>query len=121
MGEQEDAINKLAETLLKAGLASNWTMALERAKASFGAEEILKKVQSSGKDPILKENKTVNDLLKEVSEESPEETQSSPKPVLKTETQEPVNPTNIEENSEKIEISEFEDLDEEEEKISEEE
>jgi hypothetical protein len=70
MGEKEEAIKQLAETILKSGLATNETEALEKAQASFGAEEILKKVQSV--DPFLKEDKNATEILEEVTNESKE-------------------------------------------------
>ena len=70
MGEKEEAIKQLAETLFKSGLATNPAEAMEKARASFGAEEILKKVQSV--DPFLKEQKTVTEILNGTTNEPKE-------------------------------------------------
>ena len=56
----EEEFKKLADTLLKSGLATNQTEAMEKARSSFGAEQILKKLQQAGKEPLLKETKTVS-------------------------------------------------------------
>lgn len=111
MGEKEEAIKTLAKTLLKSGLATNPTESMEKAKASFGAEEILKRVQNV--DPFLKEQKSVNEILNESEVETSKMTDEEPKTKA---------PAEVQINS-GIQVKEIDDLDEEKEaeKASEEE
>ena len=88
---EEKELKKLAETLLKSGLATNEFDAMEKAKASFGAEEILKKLQSLGKNSVLDEGKTLKDVMDDAKEPKEEKKDSSL-------------------NEEDIEVSEIEDI-----------
>lgn len=93
MDMEEEKLKKLAETFLKSGLATNEFDAMEKAKASFGAEEILKKMQSSGTNSVLDKGKTLKDAMDEGKEELHED--------------------NIKENTsneEDIEVNEIEDI-----------
>ncbi len=59
---------KLADTLKKCGLAITDSEAIEKAKASLKAQEIIKKAQERNLSGLPKE-KTINELLKEAEKE----------------------------------------------------
>ena len=65
--EQEisENIRKLAETLRKSGIASSELDAIEKAKQSLRAQEVVKKGQDLDNYFKNQRNRTVNDLLKE--------------------------------------------------------
>ena len=83
MGEEE--IKKLADTLLKSGLATNQTEAMEKARSSFGAEQILKKLQK--KEPLFRETKTVSELHNEAKAEQEAAAKEMPKPVAPSQSE----------------------------------
>lgn len=61
-------VRKLAETLMKSGLVSSESAAVERAKASLKAQEIISKSQDKGNYFASEQEKTVDELLKDAAE-----------------------------------------------------
>jgi hypothetical protein len=104
MGETEEGIKRLADTILKSGLATNPTEAMEKAKASFGAEQILKKLQKNA--PELKETKSVSELYTEAVISKTNE-------VSKIEPNENLKNKEVNVSKEDIQINDIIDLDEE--------